>query len=429
MRKTITVFLLLMAIMLVACSSQYIDTTPTREEYSINLQKDLSYEEFFSTIRMFELKNPVTREHNNGKYGVVTERNDVEIEPDATVFRLISDEANPFSFDGVFEENRLYFVNYKDRTIEGFFSNYHICIENTSDFLPFFCKENGVYAVIEKTQLALLDYEGELKKNIFITSKGYIKDFYVLDNLAWVFCGDTIYRIFLPTGTVDKMIDNIDFDAFRCFLYPISNYEIEWLEYLPQPTERPDMVRACYYNAFTKARLTKDETVDDSDLSWPAFTGWWMVPESAREEFEKLSLSFPTNTVKPYGYTRDISCGGGVKFYDSPQLGITAKNGGNAVGGAAICYNLIPVFESGEFTSVINLPAWVISGEFTRVKGKAGVILADGSYYGDYCDGIYPYRFAFLCEDENSPVYCIILRADLYDIEVFNSIIGSVFIK
>ena len=426
MRKKNIVFLLLLAVMLSACSSQH--EIPT-ENNSSNLQEELSYEEYFSLIRSFEMKSPVARDYNNDNYGAVAGRADIEIESAATVFQLISNKENPFSIDVSFEENRLYVVNYQDRKIESYFSNYRICIDNTSDFLPFFCKDNGVYAVTDKVQLVLLNYEGKLQKSIFTAPKGEIKDFYVLDDLAWVFCGETIFRIYLPTGTADKILDSIENNAFLCFLYPISNYEIEWLEYLPQPKKRPDMVRACYYNALTETRLTKDEATEESESSWPVFTGWWFVPEYAREDFEKLTFTCPVNTVVSYGYTRDISCGGGVKLYDSPKPGVAAKNGGNAVGGAAICYDLKPVFENGVFTTVTNLPIWVISGGFTVAKGKTGVILADGSYYGDYGDGIYPYRFAFFCENDNSPVYCIVLRADLYDIEVFNSIIDSVKIE
>ena len=127
----------------------------------------------------------------------------------------------------------LYLFDAEKQTVLHRFSDEHI-LETNAHQLPYSVQKDAVYAVTNTNTLLRISLNGE-KTDVLFQAKDdcTIKDFIIADRLIFLFSGNTIYRIFLPTGTTDEICTSLDEEDFCMFLNPISNYEISWCDYAP----------------------------------------------------------------------------------------------------------------------------------------------------------------------------------------------------
>jgi len=159
----------------------------------------------------------------------------------------------------------------------------------------YYRRVEGIYTVLKDengkfNELALITNEGEVTENgrvlqSFIKIKdGEIRYAYPVGNIIWFLGGNTIYRLYTPTGQVDKIYDEVkvtttdDTHCFR-FLYPISNYEIEWIEAIRDDEQKMYFEKAYYYRSYDNYLVEKEYSFatgvnDFGDLAIPE-RNWW----------------------------------------------------------------------------------------------------------------------------------------------------------
>lgn len=136
----------------------------------------------------------------------------------------------------------------------------------------------GVYTIINRNEIVLYNENAGELTHIYKSEDGEIKSLLVKKDLLWFLCGDKIYRVYLPSNNVDLICENVDFDNFHCFLEPISNFEIEWLEIHPKDSKRPFVwERAYYYNSTRGYVMIKDYVPDSQpqEIIYPE-RKWWL---------------------------------------------------------------------------------------------------------------------------------------------------------
>lgn len=400
--------------------------------------QNMSYEEYFSEKRSFQTVSPFKGTVRTDDITWLNESREISIGEtfsDISVFSHLS---------GTLNNSKLYFVNYVDYTAEEF-SEYEIS-QNNAWGETFNITNNGVYAVINKSELVFFNRTGELEKVLFKAKNGnIIKDFTVSEPLAWVFDGDSIYRIFIPDLTTDKLYSDIEEEDFCTFLSPISNFEISWREYA---TDFWNLATEVGFSRNTKTDIEKIDAFDNfiySHMDLPMFVahyydtasknkiqreiyynnaiktigmGWWFVPENAYEVFQNYKIEIPEEL---YGgaFDYDITCGIGQYYTDTQQLNL-----GNPVAFTAISYDMSSEFNNDKLIN-INIPDETFSiSSFELVSDN--MLIAKGTYDSIMMCGTWNYNFAFYCSDENSPVYCFAIRADLFDNSVFENIYKTI---
>lgn len=180
------------------------------------------------------------------------------------------------------QDDRLYVVSLNRDTGKGkitLFTDYEVHNYYDTGYNDgiFQITKDGVYTVINRNELVLLDSEGKIVKSFYKSSEGEIKALLVKDKLIWFICKDTIYRIFIPENVLDTLYKGVDFECFAKFLAPISNLEVEWLEVHPKDNERAfTWERACYYNSVGDSLVVK-ECIPDSQPQERIYPErrWW----------------------------------------------------------------------------------------------------------------------------------------------------------
>ena len=267
----------------------YLFSNPDFESYvSFNWPEtqNSKYNDYFSEVRSF-VDNPMITIHpfstaydtHESIYAYKEILNGAYIKYNEIKYK------NCEGFDGVVED-RLYVVSEEKETMKKkitLFLDEEVHSYNPSD--PnngvFEITDNGVYTIIDRNQIVLYNEKAGELTDIYKSEDGEIKSLIVKYDLLWFLCGDKIYRIYLPTKNVDLILEDVDFDNFYCFLKPISNYEIEWLEIHPKDSKRAfDWERACYYDSKNDDLITKDCVPDSEpqEIIYP-YGKWWLEDE------------------------------------------------------------------------------------------------------------------------------------------------------
>lgn len=142
-------------------------------------------------------------------------------------------------------------------------------VELGGDFVPVTCDHQYVYGIQNGRDLIRTDYTGENKQLLFTDTAGVWQKkiiamadplfpgeiyrqmqmpFYLADRCCLFFLagssrgdGLSVYRIYLPSSTVDELIGGLPLDAF---LYkPVSNQEILWSVPNPEYLESFEKIR------------------------------------------------------------------------------------------------------------------------------------------------------------------------------------------
>ena len=263
-----------------------------------------------------------------------------------------------------------------------------------------------------------MDYNGKKVKS-FYTADDTIKHFCVVDNIAWIFSGGTIYRIYLPTGDIDTIFEGINTNEFCQFFSPISNYEVQWGERVGDNSAADSR----YYNAKTKEYKTKDYKDTHSEVDERGFcnnTGWWFVPEDSYDRLDKLTFTLPKHSYRNPIATVDVllCCGGALELQNvKGKLSLMTIN-----------YDFKGVFDGETLIGVEGIPSWYKLGDFKPYDGNNKIVITDGEFaphYNDFDD----YRFAFICEGEGEPVYALIFLSSNITQEDFLNMVESVKIE
>ncbi|WP_143008036.1 hypothetical protein [Acetanaerobacterium elongatum] len=129
-----------------------------------------------------------------------------------------------------------------------------------SDEVSSFCfyKNGTILCVVNKAQIIQYDMEGN-KLGLVFEAKEPISNLISSSELIFYFANKTIYRLYIPTQTLDVIYHNDDIVAYK----PISNIEIqfekdnpEWINYYNETNDvegAMNMPRTFiyYYNAMT----------------------------------------------------------------------------------------------------------------------------------------------------------------------------------
>ncbi len=276
MKKIISILMALLMLALVGCNktpetnpSTTADSESTTEKFT-----HLSYDEYFSEVRSFE-----EPEFTNFIYWE-------EIDEDRSIFSgkyLKYYEYDYKDYEGYDEiqDDKLYItvINRDSEKNEiKLFTDYEVHNFNTTgyDDGAFQITEDGVYTVINRNEVALLDLDGKILKSFYKSTDAQIKALLVKDDLLWFLCGDTIYRVYMSEGKVDELYKGVDFDGFHKFLAPISNHEIEWLEINVTGESLYKSEIACYFDSKNEKYITKEYIPDSQpqEILYPVLE-WW----------------------------------------------------------------------------------------------------------------------------------------------------------
>ena len=359
---------------------------------------------------------------------------------------LLGDEIpEQLTADFDIEKTILYLVDYGKNIILKKFSDENI-IRTNNQQPPYVIRKDGIYAVVNKTKLVRINDNGEIDKIIYqdVKAKNII-DFLVTDKNVWLFSGDSIYQVDLANFETMSVYNDINTTNFVAFLSPISDYEIEWLEYTNEfweyaqkegfdlnqriPINKVDQFEAFryshsnlpeyvahYYNLRNGEHIQRE--VYPLSETQTIGKGWWFVPINSYETYTSYEIDFPKQfIIGRFNY--DICCGGGEYITDSNE------NGGNPVGFTAICYDIKPKFQNGKLKKIV-VPNNIQINSYQAV-GNSKTIIAKGKLLDiGMNDEFQDYYFAFFCKEEADPVYCLVLRSDLYDETVFQSMYKSI---
>ncbi|MBO4339452.1 MAG: hypothetical protein J5877_06015 [Clostridia bacterium] len=138
--------------------------------------------------------------------------------------------------------------------------------------------DKKIYAVKNRDEIVVFNEKGEITMSLY-KSDGEIKALLVDNNFMWFLCSDKIYRLNLMTNEAEMIYEGVDFDEFLCFLRPITNHEIQWLEVFRTDKSKFECERACYYEVNEKHIITK-EYIPDSQPQETLYPVWhWYAVE------------------------------------------------------------------------------------------------------------------------------------------------------
>jgi hypothetical protein len=190
-----------------------------------------------------------------------------------------------FGYEGLDEiqDNRLYLVpNPGEEGKIKLFSDCEVYAYNSSGF-DGTCQvvDNKVYTVINRNEIVVLNEKGEITDSLYKTDDGEIKAILVDGNQMWFVCGNKICRLSLNSKEAEEIYTDIKFDEFLCFLRPISNHEVQWLELFRTDKSQYECERACYFEANELYYLSKEYIPDSQpqELIYPE-AHWWFEEDS-----------------------------------------------------------------------------------------------------------------------------------------------------
>ena len=165
--------------------------------------------------------------------------------------------------------------------------------------------EQWIYCVVNQTTLLRMDYWGENREILFVDETGLLGKYAEVRTQHYLFKDETlffiagskdklgIYRIYLPTRTVDVMYDEIPLTAINLDLNkPVSNHEITWTDGNPEFFAFYESLSSDWSSLHENTPYNSDEAIGMVELDYRIY--------SAREHY----INTATNTYKeiPFGY-------------------------------------------------------------------------------------------------------------------------------
>ena len=123
----------------------------------------------------------------------------------------------PYSYGAVTSNDDMYFV----RLVDGV----EIVHNNVMTSEILITKSGDHYVAVESKQIICLKRDATEVVTVY-EAKDYIVNFKTNDVVMFILDGQTIYRLYLPDGTCEKICDVGDVLE----IYPITNYEVWWRE-------------------------------------------------------------------------------------------------------------------------------------------------------------------------------------------------------
>ena len=145
------------------------------------------------------------------------------------------------------------------------------------------------------------------------------------------------------------------------------------------------------------------------------------------EQLDKFECELPENysrsTIDSLGLNVCFSCGGAVEIY----------KGENLVGWISLNYEYEPVFEGEQLISIKGIHSWYKLNDFETIEDNKKIVKAEGllnPYYYDFTSNETDnYRFAFVCEGKDEPVYALILKSEECSNEEFMEVVNNTTVE